>query len=243
MNNIWDKKADSYVRFNPDMTEFEKKFYSKLNEWKIDFSSKSIIDIGCGSGVHTLRIAQSANHVLALDGSARMLEILNNDANRLDLGSKIKTLHCNWKDYNLKPFEFDLAFSTMSPAICDSDSFEKFILSSPLHIYLGWEAPRYSSLLEPFFEFYNAKPNNMRCGVKLKEYLENKDINFKHMSFNETRVCIRSFKQALENICWHLEISNIDFNKDEVFDILKSKFPNTEKIEEKIQSLMLLLVF
>ncbi|BCX78848.1 class I SAM-dependent methyltransferase [Campylobacter sp. 19-13652] len=238
--SLWDKKAANYARFSPNMSDFEAKFYEALDEFGVSFLDKSVLDVGCGSGVYSLRIASSAQEIDCVDGSYAMLEILNEDAQKLGL-KNVKTYFNLWDDFMLKK-PYDIAFCTMSPALDDKPSFDKFIKSAKNHVYLGWASPRSSDVLEPFFKKYGKKQDKKPAAIRFQEYLKSLDINPKSKLLSEERVAVRSFSQMCENICWHLEISKLEFSHDEVAFELENRY-GKGLISEKISSLMLLLVF
>ncbi len=81
--NLWDKKAKSYARYNQKLNSIQEQSFKELEKLNISFKDKKIIDIGCGTGVWTLYLAQNAKETTALDNAKAMLEILKEDANKL----------------------------------------------------------------------------------------------------------------------------------------------------------------
>ena len=81
----WDKKAKNYSRYNEDKDSFEQRVFSALDSLQIDFTNKTLLDVGCGTGVYTLHLAKKCLHVEGLDSSNEMLEILKFDAKNLNL--------------------------------------------------------------------------------------------------------------------------------------------------------------
>ena len=61
MKEMWDKKAASYPRFTGAPSEFQTRLYAKIAEFGVKFDAKSLADIGCGTGVHTLLLAGMHN--------------------------------------------------------------------------------------------------------------------------------------------------------------------------------------
>ena len=72
MNQMWDKKALHYPRFSGQKNEFQETLFAKLNEFGVNFNGKSLIDIGCGTGVHTIYLAGLCAEVLGVDSSEKM---------------------------------------------------------------------------------------------------------------------------------------------------------------------------
>ena len=54
----------------------------------------TVLEIGCGTGTETLRLAKKGVTVLACDISVKMLEVLERKAKLEGLGNRIFTLHC-----------------------------------------------------------------------------------------------------------------------------------------------------
>ena len=247
--SLWDKKASKYPRYKKDKSEFEQQFYDSVAKFGIDFKDKNIIDIGCGTGVHSLRLAQKAKSVLGVDSSQAMLDILKDDAKKLGL-ENISTIKSSWSKLELDEIKhlvaldkFDIAFCTMSPALNGDDDFKKFINAAPKRVYLGWAKPRSSDVLEYVFSHFK-KPNQKAdlASKRLKEYLNKSQISYHEKLLSEERVALRSQKELLENVCWHLEMSEINFSQAKVQSLLNQRYKD-EPSKEKISSLMLLLVF
>ena len=75
MKEMWDKKAASYPRFTGAPSEFQTRLYAKIAEFGVKFDAKSLADIGCGTGVHTLLLAGICREVTGMDISDEMLKI------------------------------------------------------------------------------------------------------------------------------------------------------------------------
>lgn len=91
----WDKIASFYKLWS-EHDEYPTKLLQRIQmqrEW-------SVLDIGCGTGVIAIAAAMRANRVTALDVSARMLEILKNEADRRYLGN-IQYLHRTWESIRI----------------------------------------------------------------------------------------------------------------------------------------------
>lgn len=72
--NLWDKKAKTYARYQNTLNTIQKQTFEYLQNLKISFQDKSIIDIGCGTGVWTLHLAKEAKEILALDSAKLCLK-------------------------------------------------------------------------------------------------------------------------------------------------------------------------
>ncbi|MBR8464507.1 methyltransferase domain-containing protein [Campylobacter sp. faydin G-24] len=238
--NIWDKKADKYQRFDGTTSRFQRDFFKSLDEFGVDFNGKNVIDIGCGTGVYTLNIAQKCNHITGVDSSIGMLEILCKDANKFSI-KNYTIQNAAWSEFR-QTQTYDIAITTMSPAIQSVADFERFDTLAKVKIYLGWRKPRTSDLLEPFFIKFGRRAGDFMVSDSLQMWLEKRGVKFELKYMSEIRKARRSYDEALENICWHLEINGLKFDKKEVADMLKPLCKDGF-VDEKINSLMSLLVF
>ena len=209
--------------------------------WGIDFSGKEILDIGCGTGVWSIFLSKTAKSVTGIDSSEKMIEILNEDAKRFGV-TNLSSEVCSWREF--KPAKhFDIAICTMSPAIASDEDFVKFHNIAKQKLYLGWDKPRSSDLIESNFKNLDALSLKKNVVNRIEAWLNEQSIAYKSEILNETRIARRSVQEAAENICWHLEINGAK-NCDEkaVLAMLKERFDG-EFIDEKIESQMKLFVF
>lgn len=124
--NLWDKKAKTYARYQNTLNTIQKQTFEYLQNLNISFQNKSIIDIGCGTGVWTLHLAKEAKEILALDSANTMLEILQEDAKKLNLNNiKCENLSFETWMQNNPNVKFDLAFLSMSPALQNEKDYTK----------------------------------------------------------------------------------------------------------------------
>ena len=150
MKEMWDKKASSYTRFTGKPSIFQRQLYAKIEEFGVKFENKSVVDIGCGTGVHTLLLAQICREITGMDISGEMLKVMLEDAAKFNI-LNLTAVQSDFKNFNPNRV-YDVAFSTMSPAIADDEDFSKFINLGEKRVYLWWNKPRYSSVLELFYE-------------------------------------------------------------------------------------------
>ncbi len=98
---LWDKKASTFPRYNDELNAIQKGVFAALKLWGVEFGGKRLVDIGCGTGVWTLHLAKVAKSVVALDSSQGMLEVLKEDAQRLNLGN-IAFINSNFDEFYAK---------------------------------------------------------------------------------------------------------------------------------------------
>ncbi|MDL0110651.1 class I SAM-dependent methyltransferase [Campylobacter felis] len=229
--NLWDKKAKTYARFSPTLNTIQKQSFEEFQKLGLDFKDKSVIDIGCGTGVWTLHLAFLAKEILALDNSKAMLEILQEDASKLGL-SNIKSVNLSFEDFmrenaNLR---FDIAFLSMSPAL--QNDYKHFLNLAQKKIYLAWADLRKSDFLDPIFKHFNTEFKGF-YKQDFESFLLENDIDFHKVIFEERRVVKRTREEAIENALWHLDMNGIKVEKNELESLILGDV--REKIVAKIK--------
>ncbi|EAL2830296.1 class I SAM-dependent methyltransferase [Campylobacter lari] len=230
--NLWNKKAKSYARYSSNLNEIQKVTFAKLGS----LQGKIMVDIGCGSGVWTLHLAQKAKSVLGVDSSSVMLEILQEDAKTHAI-SNVRTLNLDFENfYKNNNTNFDLAFLSMSPALQNEKDYKAFLSLASKKVYLGWASRRKSSFLDPIFEHFNTHFKGF-YEEDLQSFLNVQSIPYEYEIFNETRVVKRDKDSAIENALWHLSMNGINANKQELESFVKDEVE--EIIEAKIKLLII----
>ncbi|RXJ97839.1 SAM-dependent methyltransferase [Arcobacter sp. CECT 8986] len=93
------KSSDDWNNKAPSMNErvhssiYNDEFLDRLNLDKID----SLLDVGCGVGNLSLKLAKKLNSVYSLDYSSKMLELLNENAKAQNI-TNITTINKSWYD-------------------------------------------------------------------------------------------------------------------------------------------------
>ncbi|MDE3270866.1 class I SAM-dependent DNA methyltransferase [Pseudoalteromonas sp. G4] len=75
MSNSWDEYADGWDT-NEDVMLYAENAFKSLRQFT-NLSGMRVLDFGCGTGLLTEKIAQSAADVIAIDTSAKMIDVLN----------------------------------------------------------------------------------------------------------------------------------------------------------------------
>lgn len=239
MKEMWDKKASSYTRFTGEPSVFQRRLYDKIAEFGVKFDGKSVVDIGCGTGVHTLLLAQICREITGMDISGEMLKVMLEDAAKFNI-SNLTAVQSDFKNFNPNRV-YDVAFSTMSPAIADEEDFSKFINLGEKRVYLWWNKPRNSSVLELFYEGSEKRCFKEKANF-FEEYLRRENIAFNSCVLEESREQKRTLEEMTQNALWHLEIANFAHEEKAVRSRLES-IAQDGFVTEKIVSSMKLLVF
>lgn len=239
MKEMWDKKAASYTRFTGKPSVFQRQLYAKIEEFGVKFENKSVVDIGCGTGVHTLLLAQICREITGMDISGEMLKVMLEDAAKFNI-SNLTAVQSDFKNFNPNRV-YDVAFSTMSPAIADEEDFIKFINLGEKRVYLWWNKPRNSSVLELFYEGFERRCFKEKANF-FEEYLHRENIAFNSCVLEESREQKRTLEEMTQNALWHLQIANFAHDENAVRSRLES-IAKDGFVTEKIVSSMKLLVF
>ena len=216
--NKWDKKAKNYSRYSEDKNRFENSIFDTLSFLHIIFQNKTLLDIGCGTGVYTLHLAKKCLYIDGIDSSKEMLEILKKDAEELNL-TNINTLHVNWDEFTCKD-SYDYALCTMSPAIRGDEDLEKMHNCAKTKIYLGWVGKRETDIMEALFKEHDSKYTPPNGAKKVKDWLNSKNKFYQLFFFEEEKIRKREFNEAVENFEWHLEVRGLKPNKKKIITVL-----------------------
>ena len=235
--NLWDKKAKNYARFSPTLNTIQRQSFEEFQKLGLDFKDKSVIDIGCGTGVWTLHLAHEAKNLLALDNSKAMLTILQEDASKLGL-SNIKSVNLSFEDFMRENANshFDIAFLSMSPALQNENDYKHFLNLAQKKIYLAWADLRKSDFLDPIFKHFNTEFKGF-YKQDFESFLKKEGLAFKKVVFKEERLVERTRKEAIENALWHLHMNGINAKKCELESLILGDV--REKIVAKIKLIIL----
>lgn len=120
-----------------------------------------IIDVGCGSGSITMRLAATAGELYALDPSEKMLALLQKKVKAAKL-SHVHSEKGRWQDIDLEEKGwvnyFDLSFASMSPGVDDALTLRKLIDSSRRYCYLSTFAGRRDKARNEIWELVTGRP-------------------------------------------------------------------------------------
>ena len=176
----WNRRATAYPRYEKGENTYEARMLRLISENGIDFRGKRVLDLGCGSGMYTIRIAQMAESVTALDISDEMLRILTEDAAANGV-TNITPVNADWLDY--KPGEaFDIIFAAMTPALFSDEGKEKLMaMNAPQIVHMAYAGRQYSSIFGPLYEKYNIDRPFLRESDIMAEWLDTKGITSKRV--------------------------------------------------------------
>ncbi len=242
MKQKWDKKAHRYGRYSPTPDTLERAVFDLLEDMGVSFENKSIIDIGCGTGVYTLHIAQKAAHVDAVDISQEMLNILKEDAASCHI-TNIDTYQSDWEDFMLPAHKYDIALSTMSPATREEKGFAKMDRSANTRIFLGWGDKRDTDLIEELFISHGQTYTPPNGAVKLRKWLDKNKIEYSIREHIELKTRVKPIKSAIDKYTWHLEARGMAPDRQLIETTLLRYLDSDGNVVESVKNYFNLIVW
>ena len=126
-----------YEELYEDFAAYNKESYTQSTKREVDFvegeighdHSKRILDVGCGSGRHTLELARRGYAVVGIDLSESMLEQGHQVAKAENLN--VDLIHCDARELNYQE-EFDVVIMLCEGAfsLMEEDQMDRLILSN-----------------------------------------------------------------------------------------------------------------
>lgn len=109
------------------------------------------LDIGCGTGMYSIRMAERAEEAVGVDVSANMIAFA--EANRQEAGrDHVKFLCMDWPNAGEEEIEnlgtFDVVFAKMTPAVSDGESFIRLLRAAKKHCFFVKPTRRTDSVLD-----------------------------------------------------------------------------------------------
>ena len=195
--SFWDRKAETFPRYEPGEDNYEAKMLARIREGGVDFRGKTVLDVGSGSGMYTLRLAREAERVTAVDISGEMLRLLRQDAEGMGLDN-IEYVHSTWDDFQSDE-TFDVVFCSMTPAIESEESRRKLLgFGHGWTVFMGFAGVMDSDVLSPILEKYGASPRIFNNGPEMRQWLEGQGIALQSRIVEDQWVEERSFDEFLK---------------------------------------------
>jgi len=207
MKNFWEFKSKKYPRpFDEGVIEKTKEILKKIESYGISFEGKDVIDIGCGTGIYGLVIAQKARKVLCFDISDGMINILKEESQRLNI-KNVEAIVGDFRDYNFDKYKkaFDISFASMTPAIKDSKDILKMeYLSREFCVYIGWAGMRENKVYDDIFDYFEIKHYIPDGYFDIKKFLMREILIMRHlflkMSGNGREVWMRQLMSFITEL-------------------------------------------
>jgi SAM-dependent methyltransferase len=154
---FWEKMASRYpLPFADGKLAESRRLFALVESMGVVFSGATVLDIGCGTGVHSLPLAQCAAHVTAVDSSPAMLARLEGELVSREI-CNITAVQGAWQDISVadRGWEktFDVVWAAMTPAIRTAEDLRKLrACSRQWCVYIGWGRVRQNDFLAEVFD-------------------------------------------------------------------------------------------
>ena len=104
-------RRDMYIRFRRTFEQFD------------NLEGKTVLDIGCGSGVYVVEaLRRGASHVVAVDPAPTMLELLEKRLRKADLEQRCTIVQGTFPGVSLEPSDHVMVMGVMD-YVSDAESF------------------------------------------------------------------------------------------------------------------------
>jgi SAM-dependent methyltransferase len=195
--SFWDKKAETFPRYEPGDETYEAKMLARIREGGVDFRDRTVLDVGSGSGMYTLRLAREARCVTAVDISGEMLRLLRQDAEGMGIDN-IEYVHSTWDEFQ-RDETFDVVFCSMTPAIESEESRRKLLgFAHGWTVFMGFAGVMESDVLGPILEKHGASPRIFNNGPEMRQWLEKQGIAVQSIIVEDQWVEERSFDELVK---------------------------------------------
>jgi SAM-dependent methyltransferase len=176
--NFWDKRAKLFPRYNTIEDSYENRVLGLIKEGGIDFKDKKVLDVGCGAGMFTIKIAKMACKVTALDISSEMLKILKFDAEKYDVFN-IDYVHKDFLNFESKE-QHDIIYCSLSPAVTNEFGKEKLLsLKGAIVVFIGNTEAMRSNIIDGLCKHYKITPSPFTTAITMKIFLEIQNVPYK----------------------------------------------------------------
>ena len=195
---FWNEKAKTFPRYEEGDHTYEAGVLNIIRRHGVDFRGKSVLDVGCGSGMYTIRIAKQARSVTALDVSSEMLRILRKDAAAQGVDN-IEYVHSEWMDFQ-NDDTYDIVFCSMTPAIQSEESRFK-LLGHAGHwtVFMGFAGVMKSDVMTGLFEHYGVTPKVFNNGPEMRHWLDEHGIRYSKYPIEGEWVVPRSLDKTRDS--------------------------------------------
>lgn len=217
MREFWNHKSKNYpTAKDEDGLKTPIKVIEQLKLFGVDFRDKTILDIGCGTGLYSSLLAkEGAKRVLGVDISIGMISKLRDYIKEFDI-KNIDTRELDFREFESEE-KFDIVFSAMTPAISSRDDLLAMMrLSSDIAIYIGFAGKRESPLMDKILENFGLKYEIKDGFLTTKKILEELGYEVKEAFFEHNWSQVGTLQESAIDVIEHLKVRGFEANIDDV---------------------------
>ena len=218
--NFWNIRSKSFPGHREGDT-YQKTMLELALTHGVDFKGKEVIDLGCGAGAYTLRLARLARQVTALDISPGMLGRVREQAEEQRL-TNITCICKDWMDYP-RENRFDIAFCSLTPALSSEEAFDKLCEQiSSEKIYIGFAGPMQAHVLEGLFALYDKRwSSNNKFDPVIHKWLKKHNIAHTIYRHQGEWLTERNHKEMVDNCVDVLTASSLEPDIKQIEDYIE----------------------
>lgn len=193
----WNARARTFPRYEEGTDNYEARMLRMIKDNGVTLHGKSILDVGCGSGMYTIRLAQEAQSVMAVDISDAMLDILAQDAAAMQL-TNITCMRSGWDAFESSE-RFDVVFASMTPAVNDDHTREKLLsYSNGWVVFMGFTERMASDVMGPLYARYAVTPKVFNNAQTMRQWLDERGIRYTTIPVNGQWVVEKNAEEMLD---------------------------------------------
>ena len=225
---FWDKAAATYddLEFCHDYMRQVETVVSTLLERGAVRPDYRVLDIACGTGTYSVRMAPHCQEVVGLDTSKDMLGKFEEKKKLLGLRN-IQTVRADWHKYYTDQ-KFDLVFVSMTPLLRSMDNIDRMLETSKRFLAIvSWAGVKENVLFNSLFKaLMGSSPHHHRSDIIVPfNYLYTKGLAPDLSFFNGCWERTRSVTKQADSLIWQLELQR------------SLKSDEKEYVKKKVESL------
>ncbi|MDR2869859.1 MAG: methyltransferase domain-containing protein [Deferribacteraceae bacterium] len=222
---FWEIRSKSFPGYTQGES-YQTRMLEVMKDNHVNFSGKTVLDLGCGTGAYTIHIAKEAAHVTALDISEGMLAKVKAAAANENINN-ISYVCSDWLEFQEQK-QFDIVFCSLTPAICDRGAVQKahgYAAEQLINICMtgGMNA---HTLRELYSAHGIERKTKNSLEPHVRNWLDENNFDYKIVNVKGAWETFRSFDDMLANFRDVLEA-----NKYEVDDTITQKYTQQLKDE------------
>lgn len=157
---FWEKMAEKYpLPFDEKNLNKTQEIIAMAEQRGVQPDGATILDIGCGTGVYTLPLAQRAAQVTGLDLSSEMILRFEKEQEEHDI-ENADVIQMPWNDAAISEHQlenaFDIVWAAMTPAVRTPEDVARMNrCARNWCVYIGWGGVRENPFLAEVFQAHD----------------------------------------------------------------------------------------